>query len=153
MIRKKTYSEKIVLPENIKNKTDIHAKREYPYECCGILLGNRLLKGNICIYDCAEAKNEVCARDAKRHYSIGPLKLYESELKYQERNLEIIGFYHSHPDAPAIPSDEDTAEMIPGLLYLITEVRNGICAARRIWRKDFGSEYADEFSIGKEKGE
>ena len=48
---------------------------------------------------------------------------------------EIIGFYHSHPDVPAILSDEDKEYMIPEMLYLILEVREGITLHRNVWKR------------------
>ena len=101
-----------------------HAEQTYPEECCGILLGtidglnktvieviptvNVWLKPEL-IEDTADSI-EVSKTKHSR-YTIDPRDLFQAQKRGRERHLEIIGFFHSHPDNPAIPStcDRDLA--------------------------------------------
>ncbi|MCR5012431.1 MAG: M67 family metallopeptidase [Lachnospiraceae bacterium] len=121
---------------DIISKAYAHAKREYPYECCGILLGKSVQGNETVITDYVPADNENLIGKRTKHFYIDPLKFYEKEKKYSEQGLDIIGIVHSHPDAEARPSSEDEKNMIPGLLYLIIEVRKGESTGHRFWQKD-----------------
>ena len=120
----------------IISKAYAHVKKGYPYECCGILLGKSTKGADPVITDYVPADNEDLTGNRSKHFYIDPLKFYEKEKKYSEQGLDIIGIVHSHPDAEARPSSEDEKNMIPGLLYLIIEVRKGESTGHRFWEKD-----------------
>ena len=61
------------------------------------------------------------------------MEIYRLERKYEEQGYEIVGFYHSHPDCPAVPSEEDEREMIPDMVYLIVSVNKGCLNDLRVW--------------------
>ena len=56
---------------------------------------------------------------------------YEDEA--DERGLRLLGYYHSHPESPAIPSEYDRAHALPHFVYLITAVYAGVAAETRAW--------------------
>lgn len=56
------------------------------------------------------------------HFEADPLFLYQVEREIEGSGLEIVGFYHSHPDYEAVPSREDAENMVPGLVYVIISV-------------------------------
>jgi proteasome lid subunit RPN8/RPN11 len=101
-----------------------HAETTYPEECCGILLGkiDKLTKIVIEVIptinvwepaassDTSNLDREV-ARTKTSRYTIAPLDLLQAQKRGRDLNLNIIGFFHSHPDYPAIPSlcDRDLA--------------------------------------------
>lgn len=65
------------------------------------------------------------------HFEADPLFLYQVEREIEGCGLEIVGFYHSHPDYEAIPSREDAKNMVPGLVYVIVSVtREGVADIR-----------------------
>jgi proteasome lid subunit RPN8/RPN11 len=99
-----------------------HAEDNYPYECCGVLLGN-VKNHEVAGIVANDNDDPDDIRDI--HFSIDPLKLLKLERFAKEKGLDIVGFYHSHNDHPAIPSKEDEKHMIPGLLYVIAGVREG----------------------------
>jgi len=104
-----------------------HGEETYPQECCGILLGTcaaevRSVKETV---RCANADTEF----PHNRYHIEPRDLVRSQRDARERGLEIIGFYHSHPDHPAqwSPADLEEAHWI-GCSYVITSVNKGKAA-------------------------
>ena len=100
------------------------AKKAYPSECCGFLVGKRSEKGEIEITEIREAPNQFHGQKSV-HFQIDPLFIYHLEQEIEARGLEIVGIYHSHPDCPAILSKEDEKYMVPGLEYVIMSVKNG----------------------------
>ncbi len=92
-----------------------HAMISYPFECCGILLGT--LPN---ISDALVLPN-VSPRP-KRHFEISARDYLQAESTADRRNLNVIGIFHSHCDAPALPSGVDLTNASPGMLMLIVEV-------------------------------
>ena len=101
------------------------AKAAYPGECCGILLGKTAKnsgKSEIEVLETREAPNLVQGEQKSTRFEADPLFLYLVEREIEGSGLEIVGFYHSHPDCEAIPSREDAEKMVPGLIYAILSV-------------------------------
>lgn len=101
-----------------------HSEETYPFECCGILLGTfasdarrvqRALR-------CQNAESD----SPSTRYEIDAHELVRAQREAREQGLEIVGFYHSHPDHPArcSPTDLEQAHWI-GCSYVITRVENG----------------------------
>ncbi len=72
-------------------------------------------------------KLENSTENARKHnfFEISPLALYGVEREAEKSGLEIVGFYHSHPNARAILSAEDKSFMVPGLAYIVASVEAG----------------------------
>ena len=109
------------------------AVQNYPNECCGVLLGNRT---NCEVLDIKSFNNAAGENRTMTHFKISPLDIYQVEQEIEDSNLEIIGFYHSHPDCEAIPSGEDTEHMIPGLAYIILSVTSTGVVDIRTYKKE-----------------
>ena len=92
------------------------SEAQYPNEACGVLLGNIDLNQ---VNDVCNLPNLVAETDSFRIDSLDYLMI---EKWAQHHHLDVIGFFHSHPDAAAILSEEDKAYMIPKLNYCITSV-------------------------------
>jgi proteasome lid subunit RPN8/RPN11 len=102
-----------------------HGEETYPHECCGVLLGLS-----------QEGTNEVQAvvragntrtDSAHNRYHIAPQELVRIQRQARENHLDIVGFYHSHPDHPARWSPTDLAEAHwLGCSYVITAVQQGV---------------------------
>ncbi len=117
----------LVLNDKIRKEIISHAELEYPNECCGILLGSRSVEKRI-------AKRVIRTEnrsnsDKAVHFAIDPLELLSAELSAEKDSLEIIGFYHSHPDCEAGISQTDALYMIGGYSYPVVSVRNGVCVS------------------------
>lgn len=108
------------------------AIKEYPQECCGILLGD---KENKQVREICQAENADNADRQNMYFRIDPLELYQVEIKAEKEDMEIVGFYHSHVNHPAIPSKEDLVTMIPGLFYIIVSVVDGGYSEIKCYRK------------------
>lgn len=101
-----------------------HGEETYPHECCGVLLGSMEAATRI-VTSVARAGNTRTDSPENR-YSIDPKELVRIQRQGRERNEEIIGFYHSHPDHPARWSQTDLAEAHWfGCSYVITSVEKG----------------------------
>ena len=111
----------INLREQTTKQITMAAEQAYPHECCGILLG-RNENGRVVIVNSREAADQTAKEKSARHFEIDPLFLYQVEREIEGSNLEIVGFYHSHPDCKAVPSQQDLECMIPGLIYAILSV-------------------------------
>jgi proteasome lid subunit RPN8/RPN11 len=111
-----------------------HGEETYPNECCGVLLGKNIAdEGNG-----AEAVNHVQqivragntrTDSAHNRYNIAPQELVKIQRQARGLGLDIVGFYHSHPDHPAQWSKTDFAEAHwLGCSYIITSVEQGKAA-------------------------
>ena len=95
-----------------------HGVRDYPYECCGLLLGRYGAEGKVVTetYPISNAREESAKRN---RFLIEPVELMRGERYARERDLEVVGFYHSHPDSPAVPSQYDLEHAWPTYSYII----------------------------------
>ena len=104
-----------------------HGEETYPHECCGIMLGKA--DG-----DAIEVKSLMRAGNtrtdsAHNRYHIAPQELIKAQREGRQQGLDIVGFYHSHPDHPAQWSPTDFAEAHwVGCSYVITAVAEGKAA-------------------------
>ncbi len=98
------------------------ARQSYPHECCGILLGKNAPDGKFEVTEIRALPNRIQGEGRGTHFEADPLFLYQVEREIEGSGLEIVGFYHSHPDYEAIPSREDAKNMVPGLVYVIVSV-------------------------------
>lgn len=104
-----------------------HGEETYPHECCGVLLG-RFDGDQRVVTSIARCGN---TRDDSPHnrYNIDPKELIRIQREGRERKEDIVGFYHSHPDHPAMWSTTDLAEAHWfGCSYVITSVEKGNAA-------------------------
>ena len=113
------------LSESIYNAMRKHGEETYPHECCGVLLGRSQDDVNT-VEDAVRAGN-TRTDSAHNRYHIAPQELVKIQRQGRERGLDIVGFYHSHPDHPAQWSKTDFAEAHwLGCSYVITAVVNGV---------------------------
>ena len=109
-----------------------HGEETYPYECCGVLLGNATPEGNR-VRQIVRAGNTRTDR-AHDRYHIAPEELIRIQRQARGLSLDIVGFYHSHPDHPAQWSQTDFAEAHWfGCAYVITSVDNGRADITNAW--------------------
>ena len=85
--------------------------------------------------------------ERRRRFLIGPDDYRRAEARAAERGLDIVGFYHSHPDHPAEPSAFDLAHAWPNLSYAIVSIRGGVPREMRSWRLRADRSGYDEESI------
>jgi proteasome lid subunit RPN8/RPN11 len=135
----------IVLPSEQEKIVRIDGENSYPNECCGILIGE-VDNAGVKIVRHAQAINN--ARKNSEQYNrflITPEDMLRAERTAREMKLDVIGFYHSHPDHPAAPSDYDKEHALPFYSYIIVSVKQGKAEELTSWeltadRADFISE-------------
>jgi len=109
-----------------------HGEATYPEECCGLLLGRSGPDGNhvLALYP-VENRH---AEQRERRYTIAPSDYLAAERAARQQGLDVVGFYHSHPDHPARPSATDLAEAtFPGYTYVIVAVHQGRAGELTAW--------------------
>ena len=110
----------INLPQLIKKQICFHAEHIYPEECCGVLLGSHR-EGIITVHEAVEmASSQENQRDQR--YLLNPAQYEYAEKLANERHVDLIGFYHSHPDRKAAPSLYDLENALPWFIYLVVAV-------------------------------
>lgn len=110
----------LILAEEIANRIRAHGAESYPHECCGALLG----ADGEGAREVTEIFPLVNRRDdsPRNRYSITPEDVRAAERAARERGAELIGWYHSHPDHPARPSEYDREHAWPWYSYVIVSV-------------------------------
>ncbi|RZD15510.1 MAG: M67 family peptidase [Candidatus Acidulodesulfobacterium ferriphilum] len=111
----------IIIPETELEIIKKHATEIFPYEACGGLLG-RLEGDDRVIVKVYPAENRF-GKIAWDSFEIEPKDMLEMDKIARKENLEIIGFYHSHPNHPAIPSSFDINASWPYYSYVILSVK------------------------------
>ncbi len=106
------------------NAIRTHGEETYPHECCGVLLGQS--EGDVNAIQQAVRAGNTRTDSAHNRYNIAPQELMRIQRQAREQGLDIVGFYHSHPDHPAQWSSTDLAEAHwLGCSYVITAVVTG----------------------------
>jgi len=111
----------ITLEEERLREIRRHGVADYPYECCGLLLGRFEKDGGKVVletYPISNAREESAKRN---RFLIQPEELLKGEKYARSRKLEVVGFYHSHPDSPAVPSQYDLEHAWPTYSYIIVK--------------------------------
>lgn len=99
------------------------AEKRYPEECCGIIFG-RINDSKTA--ECVDAVNNAFDKAEQYHrFEITPETMLKAELAARKKGLDIIGFYHSHPDCEAFPSEFDRTHAFPVYSYIIISVVKG----------------------------
>ena len=116
----------IAMPAAVLDRIRSHGRETYPEECCGGLLGSLLDEraARVRIVR-AEALANASPEQRGRRYAVDPRDYLRLERSANELGLSLVGFYHSHPDHPAVPSEYDREHAFPFLHYLILSVESG----------------------------
>ncbi|MDJ1178174.1 M67 family metallopeptidase [Roseofilum sp. BLCC_M91] len=125
-----------------------HAQECYPQECCGVLLG-RVEGDEVFLVEVVRTENgwneEMVERleemgmggkTKMERYAIAPQTLLKLQKEARSRNLQMVGFYHSHPDHPAIPSECDRLLAWPDYNYIIVSAIQGRATVINNWVLD-----------------
>lgn len=120
------------LSADVVERIRAHGTQSYPYECCGALLGSEGAEGRE-VHDLVALENQ--RQDSPRNrFLVDPKDVIAVEKAARERGLEIIGWYHSHPDAPERPSEFDRDHAWPWYSYLILSVEAAAPRRMASWR-------------------
>jgi proteasome lid subunit RPN8/RPN11 len=118
----------IALGPGVEETIRRHGAETYPNECCGALVGR---DGMV---TAAYALPNTTEEGPRRRFMVRPQDYREAERRASESGAELLGFYHSHPDHPARPSQYDLDHAWPFFSYIIVAVRAGTPEAMTSWR-------------------
>jgi proteasome lid subunit RPN8/RPN11 len=123
----------LLLSSELENKIRAEGEAAYPNECCGIILGEISDDGT------KNAKRTVAINNSREdgeryhRFLITPEDMLREEQTARVEKLEVIGFYHSHPDHPSSPSGYDKDHALPFYSYVIVSVDGGKAEVLTSW--------------------
>ena len=121
-------SQALVINEEVAAHILRHAREAYPNECCGALIG--LGNGRVGGIRLSNTTEE----GPRRRFLVRPSDYRAAEQRALDSGKELMGFYHSHPDHPARPSQYDLDHAWPFFVYVIIAVDRGEPKAMTSWR-------------------
>lgn len=115
------------------NQVQRHVERTYPYEGGGFLIGQADEQGRKIVTEIRPFENQRAIENQHNRILITG-QMYRAGEKYAEsRDLLLVGFFHSHPDHPARPSEFDREHALPWWSYVIVSVQQGRAAHVSSW--------------------
>lgn len=132
----------LALPRELLEQINADAQRAYPNECCGILFGQigqtpdspRVAQRLTVVNNAFETGEQY------HRFSITGRDLLAAERQAGQWGMLVLGFYHSHPDHPARPSEFDRLHAWPFYSYIIVAVEKGVAGEMTCWQLDETSE-------------
>ena len=113
------------------NKIMAHGEKTFPEECCGVLIGSK--NEFVYIKEVKPMKN-INEGKKERRYNIDPMDLVKLDKEVEEKGLELLGIYHSHPNHSSRPSKFDLEHAWPNFSYLVLSVNEGKSELLTSWR-------------------
>ncbi|MCC7125908.1 MAG: M67 family metallopeptidase [Acidobacteria bacterium] len=118
----------LVLGDGVDAAIRAHGRETYPYECCGALIGRDGV-----VMEAVPMPNTT-EEGPRRRFLVRPADYRTAEARATELGLDLLGFYHSHPDHPARPSQYDLDHAWPVFSYVILSVRAARDEEMTSWR-------------------
>jgi proteasome lid subunit RPN8/RPN11 len=117
----------LVLGAAIDEAIRRHGQDTFPHECCGALIG----RGDRVTH--VVAMPNTTEEGPRTRFLVRPSDYREAERRADEIGAELLGFYHSHPDHPARPSQYDLDHAWPTFAYIIVSVMAGAAGDMTVW--------------------
>ena len=135
----------INISKELAQKISFHGEKTYPEECCGAILGIdqdgvRMVKEVHEIHNAQDASRD-------RRFLVTPDQYQNAERAAKEKHFELLGFYHSHPNHPAEPSQFDLEHAMPWFSYVIVSVMGGRAGHMTAWVLNESRKRFDEQSL------
>ena len=118
----------LIVGNDVARHIQNHCRATYPNECCGALIGTDNVVG-----ECFSLPNTT-EEGPRRRFLVSPDDYRAAERRATKSGHELIGFYHSHPDDQARPSQYDLDHAWPVFAYVIIAVEKGEPGAMTSWR-------------------
>ena len=134
-------------------KLRAHLEAGYPNEACGLFIGEidgadkRVLEAVPVNNAWAPLEGDGAGHGLRDRFSIDPRDIVKADRDASKRGLDIIGFFHSHPDWPATPSETDRMWAWPVVSFMIVSVEQGRAGAARSWVLRDGRDAFDEETL------
>ena len=120
-------SSQLTIGARVDEAIRAHGHETYPHECCGALIGRDGAVAEIL------ALPNTTEEGPRRRFLVRPSDYREAERRATELGAELLGFYHSHPDHPARPSQYDLDHAWPNFAYIIVAVAAGVAGDMTVW--------------------
>jgi proteasome lid subunit RPN8/RPN11 len=139
----------LLIPHAAVDLLKREAVEAYPEECCGVLVGRLPAPPSPTteVYEVLVTQNSATDRREER-FVIDPRHLLGAQKEARRRGLDVVGYYHSHPDSAATPGYFDRDAAWPEISYLILAVSERRVTEVRCWRVNEPGEAFTEVSIG-----
>jgi proteasome lid subunit RPN8/RPN11 len=118
---------RLVITGDVEQSIRAHGQETYPHECCGALVGKDDIVTTVV------ALPNTTEEGPRRRFLVRPSDYRQAERRATEMGGELLGFYHSHPDHPARPSQYDLDHAWPTFAYIIVSVMNGAAGDMTVW--------------------
>jgi proteasome lid subunit RPN8/RPN11 len=135
------------LSSSLFKQIEEQGRAAYPNECCGIMYGVDTPATGRVVRRLEPAGNAFDADEQYHRFSISPKQLMAAERTAADAGLLVLGFYHSHPDHSARPSEYDREHAWPFYSYVIVAIAKGTPQVTTSWRLNDQSEAFEEESI------
>jgi proteasome lid subunit RPN8/RPN11 len=119
-----------------------HAESAYPNECCGAMLG-RLVDGKSLVTSAVALENSFAGGQQDR-YEVSPGDLLKADKAARDRDLSLIGIFHSHPDCDAYFSETDLKNSCPWYSFVVLSIKGGKFDHANSFRPDYDQSKADK---------
>ena len=121
------FERRMTITADIDQAIRLHGQETYPHECCGALVGkDDAVTAVVALPNTTE-------EGPRRRFLVRPSDYRQAERRATEMGGELLGFYHSHPDHPARPSQYDLDHAWPTFAYIIVAVMNGAAGDMTVW--------------------
>lgn len=125
----------ITISKKVEEAINAHAERDYPHECGGMLIG-KFSENEKSVVETFPLENARAEEDRHDRILILPKDVMRAERYARENGLDVVGYYHSHPDDTSIPSQYDLDHALPVWSYIIASVLKGKVADLRSWQME-----------------
>lgn len=133
----------LYIGQESKQRMFENATNTYPDECCGFLYGTEDSTGDRTVTDIVVVQNGKDG-DKRKRFEITPKDYLNAEQYALDHDLQLLGVYHSHPDHPPVPSEQDRIAAQPYFSYLIISVIEGRPELVRSWRLNDEAKFDEE---------
>jgi proteasome lid subunit RPN8/RPN11 len=120
------------LSRTLRAEIEHSARRRYPAEACGLLLGRQ--EGALVEVELLHPTRNLNTARPNDRYDLDPADQLAAEEAARARGLDVVGVWHSHPDHPARPSETDRAQAWENWSYVIVSIAAGVAHDLRSWR-------------------
>jgi proteasome lid subunit RPN8/RPN11 len=120
-------SRELTISRRVNDAIRAHGRETYPHECCGALIGR-----DRAVADVLALPNST-EEGPRRRFLVRPSDYRDAERRASELGAELLGFYHSHPDHPARPSQYDLDHAWPTFAYIIVSVATATDQDMTVW--------------------